>query len=264
MIRGRAEPLLLFVRVVLVMFILMPLAVIMLSSLTEGSIPEFPPSSWSLKWYSHVLSQPIFITSAWYSLLLALLATTINAPIAIMSAFAITRGRFRGHEAVQTFLMSPLIVPAVVTGIAILLSFTQFGWRNAMSRLVFAHIVITLPYLIRTVIAALTRIDSSTEEAAMTLGATPIKTFLLITLPQIMPGIIAGGLFAFIISFDNVSVSLFLSNAKFSTLPIVVLGYVEFNMDPSIAALSTLLIILTTLMALLIEHLAGLRNTLGS
>ncbi|MEN9773936.1 MAG: hypothetical protein RL322_1006, partial [Pseudomonadota bacterium] len=207
--------------------------------------------------------QDIFLEAAWHSVQLASLSVLINLPIAVCAALAIVRGKLPGSASIQTFLMSPLVVPAVVTGIAVLLAFAQTGWRDPFSRLLLAHLVITLPYLVRTIIASLTRLDIHCEEAAATLGASPIKVFMLVTLPQLAPGIIAGGLFAFIISFDNVSVSLFLASAKFNTLPIAVLAYVEHNLDPSIAALSTLLILTTVALTLVIERIAGLRRTLG-
>jgi putative spermidine/putrescine transport system permease protein len=252
-----------FVRFALIGFILAPLIVAVGSSFNGGSVPEFPPTNPSLKWYAHLFSQTVFIEAARNSLMLAVLATAINLPIALAAAYAIVRGRFPGREAIQTFLMSPLIVPAVVTGIAILLAFSQMGWRHTFSRLLLAHIVITLPYLIRTVVASLSRVDASCEEAARTLGATPMKTFMLVTLPQLLPGVLAGAVFAFIISFDNVSVSLFLTSAKQNTLPIAILAYVEYNLDPSIAAVSSVLIAATLILTLVIERVAGLRRTLG-
>jgi putative spermidine/putrescine transport system permease protein len=251
-------------RAAILLFLVAPLIVAIGSSLTPSSVPEFPPSAISFQWYWHVLEQEIFVQAAWHSLQLAALSTLINLPIALCAALALLRGRIPGHAMIQTVLMSPLIVPAVVTGIAVLLAFAQAGWRDPFSRLLLAHLVITLPYLVRTIIASLSRLDIHCEEAAATLGASPLKVFLLVTMPQLMPGIIAGALFAFIISFDNVSVSLFLASARFNTLPIAVLAYVEHNLDPSIAALSTLLILITVALTLLIERVAGLRRTLGA
>ncbi len=250
-------------RFAVMVFLIAPLIVAVGSSLTPGGVPEFPPSGLTFKWYGHVLEQDIFLEAAWHSVQLASLSVLINLPIAVCAALAIVRGKLPGSASIQTFLMSPLVVPAVVTGIAVLLAFAQTGWRDPFSRLLLAHLVITLPYLVRTIIASLTRLDIHCEEAAATLGASPIKVFMLVTLPQLAPGIIAGGLFAFIISFDNVSVSLFLASAKFNTLPIAVLAYVEHNLDPSIAALSTLLILTTVALTLVIERISGLRRTLG-
>lgn len=252
-----------FVRLAVLLFLAAPLIVAIGSSLTPSSVPEFPPSGLSFKWYQHVLEQAVFVQAAWHSLQLAALSTLINLPIALCAALALVRGRIPGHATIQTVLMSPLIVPAVVTGIAVLLAFAQAGWRDPFSRLLLAHLVITLPYLVRTIIASLSRLDIHCEEAAATLGASPLSVLVFVTMPQLTPGIIAGALFAFIISFDNVSVSLFLASAKFNTLPIAVLAYVEHNLDPSIAALSTLLILITVALTLVIERIAGLRRTLG-
>jgi len=250
-------------RFVVLGFLIAPLVVAIGSSLTPNSVPEFPPAGISFKWYANVFEQEIFLEAAWHSLQLASLSMLINLPVALCAALAIVRGRLPGSASIQTFLMSPLIVPAVVTGIAVLLAFAQTGWRDPFSRLLIAHLVITLPYLVRTIIASLSRLDIHCEEAASTLGASPLKVFVLVTMPQLAPGIIAGALFAFIISFDNVSVSLFLASAKFNTLPIAVLAYVEHNLDPSIAALSTILILTTVALTLVIERIAGLRRTLG-
>ena len=147
--------------------------------------------------------------------------------------------------------------------IAILLAFSAAGWRDPMSRLLLAHVVITLPYMVRTVMASLARLDPLAEEAAMTLGASRLRAFFHVTLPLLLPGLVAGAVFAFIVSFDNVSVSLFLTTARSLTLPIAVLGYVEFNFDPSVAALSTLLILTSLVAAIGVERAVGLRRALG-
>ena len=244
-------------------FVLAPIVVVVVASFSAGAVPEFPPSSWSLRWYAHALSQPVFLTAARNSAVLAALATLINLPLSLAAALALTRGRFPGREAVQTLLLAPLVVPAVVTGIAILLAFSAAGWRDPMSRLLLAHVVVTLPYMVRTVMASLARLDPLAEEAAMTLGADRFRAFLHVTLPLLLPGLVAGAVFAFIVSFDNVSVSLFLTTARSSTLPIAVLGYVEFNFDPSVAALSTLLILASLVAAVGVERAVGLRRALG-
>lgn len=244
-------------------FVLAPIVVVVVASFSAGAVPEFPPSSWSLRWYEHALAQPVFLSAARNSAVLAALSTAINVPIALAAALALSRGRFPGREAVQTILLAPLVVPAVVTGISILLAFSAAGWRDAMSRLLLAHVVITLPYMVRTVMATLARLDPLAEEAAMTLGADRLRVFLHVTLPLLLPGLAAGAVFAFIVSFDNVSVSLFLASARASTLPVAVLGYVEFNFDPSVAALSTLLVLASLVAAAGLERAVGLRRALG-
>jgi putative spermidine/putrescine transport system permease protein len=249
--------------VLLAAFILAPIAIVVIASVSAGEVPEFPPRGVSLRWYGHALAQPLFVNSALNSLWLALVATTLATPIALAAALAIVRGRFPGRDAIQSFLLAPLFVPAIVTSLAILLAFASFGVRDVGLRLVGAHVLITFPYLVRTIVASLARVDTVYEEAARTLGASPWHSFRLVTLPLVRPGVIAGTLFAFIVSFDNVSVSLFLTTARTNTLPLAILNYVEYNFDPSIAAISTILIVISLGAALLLERLVGLRRVLG-
>lgn len=248
----------------LIAFILAPIFIVILVSFGAREIPEFPPTSWSLRWYGFALSQPIFVTSALNSAWVALTATLISTPIALGAAMAIVRGNFPGKNILQAALLSPLFVPAIVTSLALLLASSSVGMRGVSTRLVAAHVLITLPYLVRTILASLMRFDLTVEEAARTLGASPVRTFLHITLPLIRPGLTAGMLFALIISFDNVSVSLFLTTARTNTLPLAILSYVEYNFDPSIAAISTMLIAATAMAAVLMERTVGLRSVVGT
>jgi putative spermidine/putrescine transport system permease protein len=137
------------------------------------------------------------------------------------------------------------------------------GVRDVGARLVGAHVLITFPYMVRTILASLARLDPAVEEAARTLGASALRCFVLVTLPLVRPGVVAGMLFAFIVSFDNVSLSLFLTNARTNTLPIAILNYVEYNFDPSVAAISTMLVAFSLGAALLVERLVGLRRVVG-
>ena len=163
----------------------------------------------------------------------------------------------------QTVLLAPLVVPSVVIGLSILLASSRLGLSSGSGRLVAAHVLIVLPYLVRTTSASLVRLDPLAEEAARTLGANNLRTFLHVTLPGLMPGLLAGMIFALIISFDNVSISLFLANARTNTLPLTLMSYVEYNLDPSVAAVSTLLIFMALVAAIALERFAGLRKTLG-
>jgi putative spermidine/putrescine transport system permease protein len=245
-------------------FILAPTAIVVLTSLNGSAIIEFPPTSLSLRWYGTALGRPEFQSAALTSLLVALLATAIGTPIALAAAFALVRGDFAGREVVQAFLLSPLVVPGIVVSLGILLVSAQIGFRAGVTRLVIAHVLITLPFLLRTLVAGMVRTNILTEEAARTLGATPWRTFVLITLPALYPSLIAGMLFALIVSFDNVSISLFLATARTNTLPLAVLSHVEYNYDPSIAALSTMLVLVSMAAALLLERAVGLRRALGA
>lgn len=245
-------------------FILAPTVVIALSSFGTSEILEFPPQNFTLRWYFFALAKPEFLSAAWNSLWLALVSTAIATPLAIAAALAITRSNIKGREVFQTILLAPLVVPSVVIGLAILLATSRIGFGAGSTRLIVAHVLIVLPYLLRTTSASLMRLDPLAEEAARTLGANNIKTFLLITLPGLAPGLIAGMVFAFVISFDNVSISLFLANARMNTLPLSLMSYVEYNLDPSVAAVSTLLIVMALVVAIALERFAGLRKTLGA
>jgi putative spermidine/putrescine transport system permease protein len=245
-------------------FILAPTVVVVGSSFSGGTLPQFPPSDLSLRWYAHALAQPIFTEAAFNSLWLALAATAIATPLALAAAIAIVRGDFRGKTVIQAALLAPLFVPAIVISLSILLASVRLGIRDVGLRLIAAHVLITVPYLVRTLIASLTRFDIMLEEAAHTLGASPLSTLRIITLPLIWPGLVAGTLFAFVVSFDNVSVSLFLTSARTNTLPLSILNYVEYNYDPSIAAISTMLVCVSLLAAVVLERLVGLRRVVGT
>ena len=244
---------------ILLALVLAPIAIVILVSFGSREVVEFPPSAWSLRWYAFALSQESFVSSAINSAIVAVTATAIATPLALGAAMSIARVRFRGRDLVQTLLLAPLFIPAIVTSLALLLALSKFDVRAVSARLVAAHVLIVLPYLIRTVLASLTRLDDVLEDAASTLGASSIRVFLHVTLPLIRAGMIAGILFALIISFDNVSVSLFLTTPRTNTLPIAILNYVEYNFDPSVAAVSTMLIVITATAAAFIERTVGLR-----
>jgi putative spermidine/putrescine transport system permease protein len=244
-------------------FILAPILVVVAASLSDGPLPEFPPRGLSLRWYVHALAEPVFTEAALNSLWLAAVSTLLATPLALAAAYGLMRGDFAGRDGLQTLLLAPLVVPALVIGLAILLAFSGLGIRHVGARLVGAHVLITFPYLVRTILASLARLDPVVEEAARTLGASPFRSFVHVTLPLVRPGVIAGMLFAFIVSFDNVSVSLFLTNARTNTLPLAILNYVEYNFDPSVAAISTMLVVFSLGAALLVERLAGLRRVVG-
>lgn len=247
----------------IIIFLLAPLVFVIIVSFTAGTVPSFPPDGLSLRWYGQALSSELFQRGVMTSLWLALVTTAIATPIGTIAAVGIARGNFAGREALQTFLLAPLVVPSIVIGIAILVASVGLGIRDAALRLIVGHVVIVLPYSIRTVLASLNRGDVALEEAARTLGANEARVFYHVTLPLCRPGIIAGMILAFIISFDDVAVSLFLVDAKNTTLPIAILAYLEYNFDPSISAISALLIFVTLAGAILIEKVFGIRRTLG-
>jgi putative spermidine/putrescine transport system permease protein len=199
------------------------------------------------------------MTSVW----LAIAATAIATPLGTAAALGLRRGKFRGKQLVELLFLSPLAVPGIVIGIALLIAFVAADVGQAPVRLVAAHVLLVLPYSIRTVLASLAQIDPALEEAALTLGASRWRALRLIVLPLIRPGIIAGVLFALILSFDDIALALFLVDANTTTLPVAILSYLQYNFDPSIAAVSSIVIILTLGCASLVERTFGLQRLLG-
>jgi putative spermidine/putrescine transport system permease protein len=247
----------------IIAFILAPTLIVVAISFGDSAAMQFPPQGLSLRWYQAALARDTFRATAWTSLWLAGAATALALPVALAAALALVRGNFPGRAAVQTLLLAPLFVPGVVIGLSLLVITPALGLRAPDLRLVCAHVLVVMPFQLRTLVASLARADIAIEEAALTLGASRLRIFLQVTLPGLSGALIAGALFAFVISFDNVSVSLFLASAKTNTLPLAVLSYVEFNADPSIAAISTLLILLAMAAALVLELAVGLRSALA-
>lgn len=247
----------------LYLFLLLPLVFVLVVSINGGPTPTFPPSSVSLRWYLQAVREPSFVRGAITSAWLAVAATGIAIPIGTAAAVALRRAQFRGKTLIESLFLAPLAVPGIVIGIALLIEFVAAELGDAPVRLVAAHVLLVLPYSIRTVLASLAQIDPALEEAALTLGASKTKTFWLVKLPLIKPGIIAGTLFSLILSFDDIALALFLVDANTTTLPVAILSYLQYNFDPSIAAVSSISIVLTLGCALLLERGFGLRKLLG-
>ena len=238
-------------------FLLLPIVVVFFASISETSYLTFPPRQITLKWYAKAFSTENYLASFRYSLLVAGSTVLFSTIIGTLAAYGTMRSDFRGKNLINAFVLSPLIFPMLIIGIALLQFYSLLKVNGTFLGLVFGHIVITFPYVIRTVTASLYRFDPALEEAAMTLGANRFKTFFLIIMPAIRPGIIAGAIFTFIVSFDNVPVSIFLMGIKNTTLPVVIFSAIEFGVDPSIAAISTILICLTGIMIYIVEKWVG-------
>lgn len=235
----------------------LPVIVVVLASFTETSYLTVPPKGFTLRWYQDVLGDESYRDAIAFSLMLALGSTALSLCVGTAAAYAIVRRKLPGSEAVAAVLMAPLVFPAVVIAVALLQFYTLVGLRGGFAGLVAAHVLITMPYVVRSVLAALSGTDASLEEAARTLGAGPWTAFRLVGLPMIRPGLVAGGIFSFIVSFDNVPVSIFLVSVRQTTLPVKIFAAVEHGIDPGIAAISTLLIITTGLALVLAERWAG-------
>lgn len=210
-----------------------------------------------------MLQDPDFLDALQLSLLLAFSATVVSMALGIPAAFALTRGHFLGQSFLKELVLSPLIFPALVTGLALLQLLSKLGSDDARLNLLIGHVVVTAPYVIRTAVTSLQLVDINLEDAARTLGASRLRTFWRVTLPQIAPGVAAGGLFAFMVSFDNYPVSMWLANSEYSPVPLVLMRQLVMVFDPSVPTMSTIVIILALIGVLVLERLVGLRRAIA-
>jgi putative spermidine/putrescine transport system permease protein len=240
-----------------IVFLQIPVIVVVLAAFSTTSYLTIPPQGWTLAWFAKVLGDPTYLSAIRMSLILAIGSTAISLLLGVAAAHALARRMLPGSEAVTAFLMAPMIMPSVVIGVAMLQYYSLIGLRGTLVGLLFAHVVITVPYIVRSALSSLSGLDVSLEEAARVLGADGFEAFRLVTLPLIKPGLLAGALFAFITSLDNVPVTIFLISANQTTLPVLIFSSVEMGIDPSVAAISTLLIIVTGFVLLLAERRTG-------
>lgn len=226
-------------------FVLAAPTAVILYSFSPTVVLELPPSGLSLSWYANLFDQPRLLTAIASSTLVAAGATTLALCVGVPAAFALSRSK---RSITGTFLLSPLVVPGLILALGLLMSL-RFVWPALIGSiwpLVLAHVLITVPWVIRTVAASLELFDRSQEEAARGLGASRLEAFLLVTLPAIRPGIVTGALFAFIVSFGNFALSLFFASGRVTTLPVAIFEYIDQFQDPTVAAASSLVIFGTT------------------
>jgi putative spermidine/putrescine transport system permease protein len=245
------------------LFMAAPLLVTIAISVSDTRFVTFPPKGFTLAWYGTVITDPDFLSSLSYSLWLAATATAGALLLGMPAAFALIRFKVKGAAAMRSLLLSPLVFPVLITGLALLQLFSVMHWRIVWQNLLVAHILVTMPYVVRTVSASLILADVTLEEAARTLGANRWRTFRRVTLPQIMPGVVAGALFAFMVSFDNFPVSMWLADAANDPMPMLIFRRVASIFDPSVAAMSTLMMALAIVVVLAIERLVGLKRAMG-
>jgi putative spermidine/putrescine transport system permease protein len=241
-------------------FVLLPLVLVTWLAFFRQEIPSFPPEGYSLQWFGAVLHNKSFAGGFLLSAQVGITATLIGLALAVPASLAIARRRFRGRGAINALLLMPLIVPGVVLGTAIYVFqieteiATGLPLLGSTAGLIAAHVLIVIPWVARLVTASLAGFDPAIEEAAKNLGAGPWTTFWRVTLPSIRPGIVAGALFGFVISFGNLELSLFLVGAGRTTLPIAILQYLEWKIDPTVAAVSVMQIVLIGIAMMLTDR----------
>ncbi|WP_300583038.1 ABC transporter permease [Marivita sp.] len=241
-------------------FLLGPIAIVVISSFTPASYLTFPPTGFSLRWYYEVWSFSWFAKALLSSFVISVTATSISAVIGILVARALARGTFRAKAVVELVVLTPLLLPIVVLGFGLFNVLVMLAWEgNNFVNLIAGHVMITVPFVVRSVWSAMAGTDISLEEASLGLGATPYQTFKNVVLPMARPGIISGGILAFTMSFNDVSLSIFLTGPKATTLPVQMMAHIEYSSDPTPAAISTLMLAITLIIFLITSRTVGLK-----
>jgi len=243
----------------IVFFLLLPIAIIAVFALNPTPYIAFPPVGVSLRWFVKFFSSPDFMNSLWLSLRVAVVVVVLSTVIGALAALAIARGNLPGARLLTAAFLSPLMLPAILTGLALFQVFMLADVGRPLWGLVVGHTIVAVPYVLRTTLAVLHDFDRRIEEAAAVLGAPPARVFREVTLPLIRPGVMAGGIFAFIVSFDQFPISLFLVVPNGETLPVVLFNYIRFDLDGAIAAASMVSIALALAVVFALERLIGLR-----
>ena len=246
-----------------VLFILAPLVIIIGGSFTETPYVAFPPTGFTLRWYEQLMHRRDFLDSFITSLILASLCSLCAMALGTSAVIGLHRHGFAARRLFRAFLMSPLVLPTIVTGVALLQFYYLIDVDAPLTGLLIGHILITIPYVVRTVGAGLVGLDPALEEAAESLGAGPLRTLLKITIPAIAPSMMAALIFVFITSFDQATVSIFLAGPGIEPLPVRIYAYIDFAVDPMIAAVSTLLILFAFAVIAALQKLLGLNRAMG-
>lgn len=245
-----------------IVFLIGPSLVVVPMGFSSGSILEFPPPGLSLKWYEKMFTDPTWTRAFVNSFQVAVLTAILSTILGTLGALGLARGRFPGKRFANLVILSPLIVPVIVIAIGMFSVFVRFRLTGSVAGLVLAHTALAVPFVVVSVTTSLRTMDRNLEAAAANLGASPARTFRHITLPLIMPGVLAGALFAFLSSWDEVVVAIFLTTTKFRTLPAVMWEQVRQVIDPTVAAVATVLLIITTVvlaLALVVRRQAPAR-----
>ncbi len=243
-------------------FLLAPLAVLALSSVNSTSSLSFPPQGLSLRWYGQVLSSPDWLVSFRLSGLLVVLVVCTTTVIGTLAGYGLVRGDFPGRGVIAGFALAPLMVPEIIIALGLLYYFQGLGLVNTVTGLWLAHSLIALPFVVRTVMVSAKALDPALERAAAILGAGRGRTLLTVTLPLLRPGILAGAVFAAVTSLGEVAVSALVSGADTTTVPVRIFSAVQFQLDPSVAAVSTLLMLASVVVLIAVDRFTNFSEVL--
>lgn len=260
---SRNGPLALIFHTIFVIVMVAPILVVCLVAFTPEGFLSLPTNGFSLRWFRTIANYPEFIHAFWVSLGLGAVSSFVALLFAVPAALAIARYRFRGRDALAALFLSPLMIPHVVLGIAFLRFFTSAGLGGSFAALIIAHVIIVFPFALRLTLAAATGMDRTVEMAAVSLGAGGWALFRRVTLPLILPGVISGWALAFIQSFDDLTMTVFLAAPGTETLPVRMFLYIQDNIDPLVTSVSACVIAITMTALILLDRLYGLDRVLA-
>lgn len=243
--------------VLTLVFLILPILVIVPLSFSDGSFLAYPIDRYSLRWYSNLFASDDWMSSIKSSMIVAPLATIVATVLGTLASLGLVRGEFRGKAVLMAFLISPMIVPVIVVGVGMYLFFVTIHLSDSYLGLVLGHAALGAPFVVITVVATLQGFNQNLIRASLSLGASPATTFFKITLPLIAPGVISGALFAFATSFDDVVLAMFLAGPQQRTLPMAMFSGLRENITPTIAAIATILVVMSTCLLLAMEWLRG-------
>lgn len=251
---------LLIVNVLLTIFMLAPILIIVLTSFTPTSQYKIPTTQWSLQWYAQILTRPAYIKGFGFSMVLALVAAIISTLVGFMASFALCRYEFKGKKIVDSLFFAPLSIPGVVIGNALIIYYSKMGLYDTFFSFLMAHVIITVPYVIKTISTSIVAVSKDMELAALNLGASYFTTFRKVTIPLIRTGIVGAFIYAYLVSFGEVTIAIFISGSKYVSLPLLMYNYMQDLNTPMIAAISTLLILYALILMVIVNKVVGLKK----
>jgi putative spermidine/putrescine transport system permease protein len=243
--------------------ILLPSVVVMIAAFNDRAFLTFPPQVWSWRWFKHAFTYEDFQDGLWHGAIVTSVASSLGLCIGTAFVYAIRRRAFRAAPLIETILSSPLIIPHFTIGLGLLILVAQMGFARGYGLVIFTHVLLVLPFVVRSVHISLQNIDPRLERAATSLGARPWRAALTITLPLLAPGLASGWLFAAILSFNEFTASLFVTTQATQTLPVAMYNYVREFADPTLAAMSVVYIVVTALLLVVANTFLGLGRVLN-
>lgn len=247
----------------ILLFVLLPGVVVAISAFNDRAILAFPPQAWSLRWFWRAFSYADFVKGFWNGLTVTVWASSIAVVVGSAFAFAIHRYKFVLRDVLEGILLSPLIIPHYTIGLGVLILASQTNVGRGFPLVIFAHVVMVLPFVMRSTYISLENLDTRLELAASSLGATPPRILFTVTIPLLIPGLLSGWLFAAILSFNEFTATLFVSSQATQTLPVAMYNYVREFADPTLAALSVIYIVVTATLLTIANSFLGLGKILN-